>query len=146
MSDVERPAPEEPSSGQKRKSPEATAAALLEKMADKSEQAKKAKAKAKTATQAAADGQKVHRTNRSPEVSPPPMQKIPKMPTQEGGVASYRGAVITGKDSAKKFRLFISAKVAGAKGSLDVDRKWATSSKAKAFASCVEKVDDFWKQ
>ena len=48
---------QEPSSGKKRKSPEATAAALLQKMADKSEKAK-AQADKSSGKKAAADGQK----------------------------------------------------------------------------------------
>ena len=66
-----------------------------------------------------------------------PRPKLPK----PGDTAQYREAVIKSKDEQQKFRVFINAKI---RGGIDVDRKWATSSRQAAFDSALDKVDSFW--
>ena len=61
----------------------------------------------------------------------------------DGGSVTFRCAQIISKDTQFKFRIFIGTKDGDGR-SLDVDRKWASSTKTEAYKRCIEKVNQFW--
>ena len=121
----------------KRKSPEDAAAELLARTSDRKTEAAKQKQLEDAGPK---DGKKS-----AAGFAPPKPQRPPRMPQKQGDAVTHRGAVASGKDSARKFRAFIPTAISrNCENPLDADRKWAPTSKQQAWESRLKKIDDYW--